>query len=412
MNTIVAMNRLPTPSQIVGFDRELRTRAHLRDIYVNQPGLYTRTGQPVPNAIYTDIAEANKGSVQTTVTMMLDQTADPILGEDRVGNEEAPVTKNATVYRNNWSHAIREDTYGARHLEQIDYGLYDKHKKGLALYAQQYEGLMIRQAGLQVRAENLWVGDTATQCPAGWNPNIFVQGASDADQPQYDPDLSTYSNRIVHGMMAGTGSLTPTNAQAMTYRMMNKLANWALDRKIMPLDIGGNDAFILTISELNAAIFSDPTFASNTGGAVWTAVAQLSEKIQNWYNVLGCFKSAAGVDIYIVVDHKSPTLIPGGTSEPYTLSAGYIRMGDIDLRQRSNPLTRDAGMLWGKSGVVKWEPEKLHYIKQDDNYFKQMGQGIAAVVGIQLLCWNPEDPADRSLEHQGSAVVVLARISY
>jgi len=411
---VVAPGNLPDQSKVLGFDKKLRMRAHLKDIYVNLMGLYKRETQSIPNAIYMKVNEATKGTNNVTITMKLPLTGDPVLANDTLsGNEEIPVTKAGTIYRNSYRKAVSVEEYGTRHLDQIDYGLYKQHISDLGMWAQQYKGLLIRQAGLETFASNLQAGDTATVAAVRFNPHFFVQGSPDADQPVFDIDNAVYTTSIVDSMVAaGGGSITPTNAQVMTYRFMNKLALRALDEKIWTLDIAGNDAYILTVSPLQASIFSDPTFSTNTGGAVWKDITQLSEKIQNWYNVLGVFKTSIGVDIYVVVDHKCPTLIVGGTAAPFSLTTGYVFPGDRDLRQRSLVNTRDAGMLWGRAGLVEWEPEPLHFVKQDEDYFKIMGHGIAGVNGIQQLHFDQESPAAGTLEYYGSMVVVFARIEY
>jgi hypothetical protein len=414
MTSVVAPGALAESSKVKGYDKKLRMRAHLKDIYVNLTGLFERETQTIPNAIYMKVNEANKGTNNVTITMKLPLVGDPVTGNDPLsGSEEIPVTKHGTIYRNNYKKAVSSEEYGVRNLDQVDYGLYKQHISDLGMWAQQYKGLRIRQAGLETYASNLWDGDTASVAAPRWNPHFFIQGATDAQQPLFDTSNSVYADNIVDAMIAaGGGSITPTNAQVMTYRFMNKLAMRALDEKIWTLDIGGNDAYILTVSALQASIFSDPTFATNTGGAVWKDITQLSEKIQNWYNVLGCFKTSIGVDIYVVIDHKCPTLQPSATAPPYSLSAGYVHPGDRDLRNRNQTNARDAGMLWGKAGLVEWEPEPLHFVKQDEDYFRVMGHGIAGVSGIQQLHFDQESPTSTSIEYYGSMVVVFARIAY
>jgi len=414
MALIADMAPLPAQSQIAGFDKTLRARATIKDIFVNLQGLFDRTEQTIPNAIYMKVDGTSPGTNNVTITMKLPLIEPAVLGNTRLtGNEEEPSTKAATIYRNNYKKAVVVEDYGVRKLDQQDYGLYKKHIKDLGLWASQFEGYEIRHALLERYSSNLAVGDTSASCVPEWHPHMYVQGATDAQQPTYSTDLTTYTNNIVGAIVnASDASFTASAAQAMTFRMMNKLAEKALDEKIFPLQIGGNDAYILTVSTLQAQIFSDPLWSANTGGAVWVGYNRLSEKTQNWYNVLGCFKSSIGVDIYVVVDHKCPTVRPGGSAGAYTLVAGYMKPGDVDDRNRSNAVTRDVGFLLGKTALCKWEPEPLHFVKQDDDYFRVMGHGIAGVRGIQQVHFDQQTPAAGSMEYYGSIGVIFARPTY
>lgn len=411
---ILALNQLEAQALITGYSKELQSRAHLKDIYVNlPPGIFRRTEQEISNAIYSTMPDdALDGANSARVTMDLPLQGPPILGNRRMtGTEEAPTTKSGTVYRNNYKKAVRVMEYGVRKLDQQSYGLYKKHISKLGFWAQEYKGLDLRSSYVQRYGMTLWNGDTINQCIPFWHPHIYVQGASNANQPVYSPNLATYTNSIVNAMIsAGGGSLNPTVNQTMDFRLLHRLCLRAMDLLIKPLDIEGQDAYILSVSPEQAAMFSDPTWTTVNGGSLWMQSNRLSEKIQNWYGILGKFKGPIGADIYLVTDHRCPTLLPGGTAEPYSLTAGYYWPGGVDQRNRSNPWARDACILWGKSGLFEWEPEKLHFVEQDEDYAQIMGHGIAGVRGFQQIHFDQLNPNATSKEYYGSILVPCARI--
>ncbi|HUS94027.1 MAG TPA: hypothetical protein VMZ24_02495 [Patescibacteria group bacterium] len=412
--SILALNQLEAAALITGYDKQLRRRAMLKDIYVNLQGLYNRTEQAIPNAIYMKFDEkALAGSNSARVTMKLPLVGAPVLGNTRmIGTEEAPVTKSATVYRNDYKKAVRVHTYGVRQVDQASYGLYKAHIDDLGTWAQQYKGLDIRTTALQTYGMTLWFGDTINLCVPFWHPHIYVGGATDANQPAYSTNLTTFTNNIVGSILsAGGGALTPTNAQTFIFRTMNKLVLRALDEKIRPLQIGGNDAFLFVISPHQASLFGDPTFnVASSAAALWYQQNRVNQTAQNWNGILGMYKSSAGADVYVVVDPKCPTLLPSGSSAPYTLTAGYVWPGDVDLRNRTNPNIRDACMFYGAGAFMEWEPEKLHFVKQDDEYSRIMGHGIAGVRGYQQVHFDQASPTNTSKEYYGSILAVLGRI--
>lgn len=419
MTTILGQAALPAQSQVASFDKMLRFRSRLKDIYVNLDGLYKRTEREIPNAIYMKVDEGTQGTNNITITMKLPLTGAVVRGNNRLGGtEEQPNTKAVTLYRNNYKKAVSTEEYGVRHLDQIDYGLYKQHVKDLSPWAQQNHGLDIRMAFLRRYSFNLLAGDTVNVCIPEWNPHFYVQGASDVQQPAYNSNDALYTNNIVNAILnAGGGSLAPTIGQAISFRALNKIAEKALDEKLYTLDIEGSDAYILVLSPLQAQILTDPTWVNATGGltsggGVWMQTSALPDKVQQWYNIIGCFRSSIGVNIYCVVDPKCPTLLPSGTAEPFSLADNYVWPGDVDLRNKNAINMRDACYLLARAALVAWEPEKLHFVKQDDDYYRIMGHGVAGVRGIQLPIYDQQNPNATSREYYGGMVCVFARPAY
>lgn len=416
MATLAGSPQLPAASRIAGYNRVLRARATLKDIYTNHTGLFKRTEMGMPNAIYMKVDEGQtRGTNNITITMKLPLTGAVVRGNRRLsGTEEDPNTVTAHVYRNQYKKAVKGEEYGVRYLDQVDYGLFQQHVRDLGAWAREYEGLEIRMAYLERYGHTLQDGDTQAVCVPEWTPHIFVQGAADLQQPAFDPNGVIYTNNIVNAILnANGGALTPqAQAHGITFRMLNKLAEMAMDEFIIPLQIGGQDAYILTISPRAAAMFTDPTWVTNNLGSQWTDYNRLSDKVQNWYGVIGKFMSSSGADIYIVVDPRCPTVLPSGSAEPFSLRAGYVWPGDVDLRNLANPATRDVYTLHGRAGICNWEPEKMHFVSQDDDYGRILGDGLAGVRGIMQVQYDSENPDATTREYYGSISVIAGRPVY
>ncbi len=407
---ITGLSQLPSASRVTGYAKKLRFRATLKDIFVNMPGLFSRSERSIPNTMYAKIDEtANQGANNIRVTMKLPLTGSVVTGNSRLlGNEVAPSTKTGSLYRNNYKYAVRTETYNTRKLDQQNYNLYDQHVKDLGKHAMQFEGKQIRQALMKRYPDDMIAGDLLGVISKAWNPHVFVQGLGDSEQPSYDSTNQDYINNIADAMYAVNNAWTQSQSGAANFRMLNKIALRALDKKIMPLDIEGNDAYILTMSPLQASIYTDPIL-TGSHGAVWTSFDRLSDTVQNWYGVIGKFKTSIGVDIYVVVDPKCATVLPGGSAAPWTLTPGYMDEGDVDNRNLSNTKTRDVGVLLGKGALVNWEPEKLHMVKHEDDYGRILGTGYAGTRGIQLMVFDGASATDTSLEYYGSMLCIMDR---
>jgi hypothetical protein len=408
---ISGVEQLPAASRMTGYDKKLQMRATLKDVFVNLPGLFSRDGQSIPNGMYMKLDQTSNSSAnKINITMKLPLTGSVITGNSRLlGNEVSPETKSGTIYRNNYKYAVRTETYNTRKLDQQYLGVFDQHVKDLGTHSMQHKGKQIRQALLKRYPNDMIAGDLLSEGISQlWNPHVFVQGASDANQPDYDSTNQDYINNIVTAIESVSGSFAPSQAGSANFRMLNKIALRALDKKLMPLDIEGNDAFVLTVSPLSAAMYTDPTL-SDSHGAVWTSFNRLSDKVQNWYGIIGKFKTSIGCDIYVTVDPKCPTVMPGGSAAPFTLTPGFMDEGDVDNRNLGQTKTRDCGILLGKGALVEWEPEKLHMVKHEDDYGRILGTGYAGTRGIQMLTFDDASPSDTSLEYYGSMLCIMDR---
>ncbi|MEJ2066147.1 MAG: hypothetical protein P8X74_23190 [Reinekea sp.] len=406
---------------VTQFHKTLRRRAIPKDIYANITGeriIYTRQELSMPSAVIERLdAKAIGGASTVRIGLKMEPNANIIRGNGvAMGTEIQPVVKSGSLYRNNYRIVFQDKPgYGEHRIDAEFYSLYEQHAKDLAPHAAAEEGLEIRMALVETNGYNLQSGSTQNVCPAQWNRHVYVAGAGTIwQQPQFHPNWAVYTNRIVGAMnraSGGTGNFPQTAAQMLSGQVCDDLVRFAFLRRLWPLNIGGNQAFILTISQLQAARFSNPRFI-DTLGARYTRVDDLrNSKVQNWYGLLGKWTSAAGADLYFVRDDRLPTLIPSGTGEPYGLQAGYMWPITNDQRQLENPVVRDASVLHASGALYLLEPEKMHMISQDWDYNVRNGVGYAGNRGYQHLQFDvtPVDPTGAAREYFGSALVVLGR---
>lgn len=417
-----SLNDLSGGSLVVRkFSNTLRRRAIPKSIYANITGeriIYKRQEMAMPSAVIERLSpEEIGGATSVRVGLKMEPNANIIRGNGvAMGTEIPPVVKSGTLYRNNYRIVFQDKPgYGEHKIDAEFYRLYEEHVKDLAPHAAAEEDLEIHMGLVETNGWNLQAGSTQNTCPAQWNRHCYVGGVSSVwDQPAFHTNLATYTNRIVSAMdtaSGGAGLFSQTAGQMLSGKMLDDLIRFAFMRRLWPLMIGGNQAFVLTISQLQAARFANPRYV-DTLGSQYTRVDDIKDsKVQNWYGLLGKWMSAAGADIYIVRDDRLATLIPGGTGEPYSLQAGYMWPIANDQRQLNNPITRDASILHAAGALYLLEPEKMHMISQDWDYNVRNGVGYAGNRGYQQMQFDrtPVDPTGVDREYFGSVLVVLGR---
>jgi hypothetical protein len=369
-------------------DAELRLKSVLMSIYIALSGLYNTKKQSMPNGIYMKISDkALKDAWRTRITLMYKLREGGVLGNDQaIGNEEQPSTRVAEIYHNNCRKVVAVPGYGIDKLHADYLGLFEQHIDNLADWNKDQEDLEIHQALLRTYGETLTVGETASECVEGWNPNMFIAGlgAHDTRQPVWHSNDATYTSRIL-------AALAQVNSGAGTFLnsdVLSSLSNYALRKRIEPLDIPGTEngkGYVVTISELQAMYLGDPAWSARNLGTLYVQKAALNEKVMNWPGILGMYK-----DLLLVVDHRAATVVRNGSA----LTPGYMRHGDNDQRSRdmASGNVFDVVTLHGKGAVWKWEPEPIHSIEQTDDYGKVKGVGTACVRGIGIpLFWEDFD---------------------
>jgi hypothetical protein len=412
---VTAPAMLSAQSQKIGFDSELRMKSLLESIYTDLKGIYSTEKKSIPNAIYMEIQDsALSDSHSAVITMLMKLRNAGVYGNAMaIGQEETPVTKAGTIYRNNCRKVVLQPGYGARELDARHLNLYKQHVNNLGDWNKEEEDLEIHQALLETYGETLLHGDTAAACVPNWNANMFIAGLDmfDANQPKYSANPATYSANIVAGILAsGGGHLDPIPNQTLNQTVLSNLSNFAISKRITPMKIPGlpgGRGYVLTISEIQAMYLGDPVWAAGNLGSLYIQLNNLKEEVQNWTGVLGAYKN-----LLIVEDVRQSTVLPAGTSAPHSLTAGYMWHGDTDLRNRDHKHVRDVAMLHGAGAVWKWYPQKEHFIDQKDDYGMVEGVGTACVRGIGSLVLNQQVPGVGTQEQFSSIACLCSMPDY
>jgi hypothetical protein len=397
---MVAPAALPAQSQITMYDKKLRMRSLLKDIYSKLEGLYNTKAGSIPNTIYMRVEEQALQGNTCVITMKKPLSAAAVYGNNvAIGNEELPTTKAVTLYRNNLRKVVSTPGYGTRELDAAPYRLYETHVDNLGDWNKEQEGLEIRQAFVERYGETLVHGDTTGFCARNWNPNIAVFGLPIRTMvPTYSANQATYTTNIITSVIAaGGGSILPTVGQTLNQPNMSNLSNLAMEKRITPLSIPGlpgGKGYILTISERQATYVGDPAWSQRNLGDAFRYGEP--KEVMSWPGVIGSWK-----DLLIVVDPRQPTLVPTGSAAPFGLSAGFVWPGDIDERYRSDRDCCDTVFLLGQDAIAKWDAQKLHHITQDDDYGAVVGHGTARVWGVQLPVYDQQVPNMGSWEYFG-----------
>ena len=413
---IIAPTALANNSLIRGYDKELRTKAVLDDIYEQLSGLYLLDRKSIPrDALRLKVnAQAKAESNNITITMRLHIQGGGVYDPNvLIGTEVRPVTRSLVIRKNIVRKAVTSPGYGPDEEDARPYGLYKDWIDGLALWNKEHHGWSIRQSLLEQFGESLVHGRTLAASPRNWSPNMLVAGLGRINmQVNYNVNRAAYTTSLVNRiLLSGGGTMNPLVTQTLNQPNLSNANLLALNNRIAKLAIPGlpgNGGWVLTISEIQNVYLGDPAWSARNLGTEWSNVTQLNEKVQGWSGITGKYKN-----FIIVQDERQPTLKISGTSPPFGLSAGYVLMGDVDNRGRDDLWTRDTAFILGNACVVDWNSMPLRHVTQDDDYKMVMGHGTAVVEGISMpIFGGPEGLTGANLEQYSSMVMVLSMPEY
>jgi len=403
---ILGINRLAARSIVRGYDLKLQMRTVIRDIYTYAEGIYNRKNQSFPEGTIKGKVKDSSNTV-TTITMKGLISLPGVGGQTALrGTEERPTTFDVFCYQANWRKAIPIPGYGSRKMEADKYKLYETHEKQLgSQWEPEEHGYAIREGILERYDHNMVnpASDCAAACVQWWHPNMFIPTNGPYGQPAFNRNRATHTNTICASLIA-TGGFGQLAARTATAPVLEDISNWALNpRRLRPLSIPGmptGKGFVCTVSEIQAGFMSNPTYSALNMGSQWISYSQLNDKLIMWPGVIGRYNN-----LLIVVDDRQPTLIPGGSAPPFSLTAGYMVWGNRDLRQRTNPNVKDTMFIHGESSFIEVEGEPVHWLDDVQDYGFNKGIGIGGVRGCQRADFL--DPNSTAIVQEGGGVAIL-----
>jgi hypothetical protein len=375
------------------------------DIYTMKEGEYNRKNEKWPeDAIIMSVKDqtASRG----VITLQEGLRLPGVYGQTQaLGTEEDVRTRDLSVYQANYRKVINKPNYGIRKLESDDYKLYEKSESNVTEWSKEQKGFELRHAFVETFGMNMTdpASDSSADCVENWHPNIFVPTALPQQQPVYDANRATYTNNLVASLIA-TGGLGQLTQRTLTATVLEDLSNWLLNpKRIQRLKIPQlptGSGFVVTVSELMAAMLSNPIFTTNNLGSMWLARNRIPDSIQSWPGIIGTYN-----DMVIICDPRQPTIWGSGSSQPYSAVAGYMVWDSRDLRNRDQVGVKDTAFVHGAGSLIMVEGEKVHWITDDYDYAFHGGLGIAGVRGYQLP--NYTDRTTGDVLNQTGALVIL-----
>jgi hypothetical protein len=400
---------IPTDLLVREYLRDLNEEALPNDIFEAQsaPVVYAGGKKPItlPEAGYIKLDAAAQDARDIMIPMIKDFSGD--LGEggltDPRGTEEDMVLKSFKMQCNDIWHTHTNEAYG---LLARDRNLYKLIEAGPKL-----EGRYFKSAIGRARRQMLTEGQSSNllEYPhfnsAMLNPNWFLPGVDDVDQPHYSMTHQNHVDNIVHALNhAGTG----VNAAASIH-FLQRLQEWAF-ANLNPYEDGEGQYFIV--------VLPSPQVTWLKHNSNERALGQYYRNPDSNGNKMS-FRFPGFVDkvdkLVICEDGIYPTITISGTpsrsdgTHDGTMTIQYRGMGSSDPRDFSAG-ARQVGWILGKSYGCEWFPEKLHWEYDYKWYDRKYGSGLFGVFGAKLVCFNEYGSrVSSTMQHDGSACLAFAR---
>ena len=385
------------------WDTRLQEETLFRDIFSRLRTTFDRTkGIDIPlNALTLEInAAALDGFRQARIGFVRSLNGNGRQGDLQlqIGFEETLREQSQEVYFNELSHAAATYEYGIHFHDHKPYGLnMELVTRLLGNWMEEKFGLYYREALLQRRGGNLALSPVFQG--QLWNQRWFVKNA--ATQPAYSTVLQTHTNNIANALIAaGTGENATLDAN-----YMNALSHYITTNRIEPLSISGQKGYIMTVPT-NQKYHALNLDRADSMSSYFTSVNRFPDQLRSVFPEGACL--GKWQDIFLVEDERAPTLTIGGSTEPFTLTPGYVHPGNRDERDTSSG-ARDIGFLLGRAPLIDYYPVKVHHKYDDYNYEKWQGKGAFCMRGVQMRTYDDVTPTNTSWEQRFCAVCAFAR---
>jgi hypothetical protein len=319
--------------------------------------------------------------------------------ETLLGNEEQMQLLYSSFFSNDWAHAVSAEAYGIDFRELSATQIYEKIGTLLAQWLGEKRGEFYRQAILETRSSNLTYSPLSLTQPL--NPNWFLPGALDADQPAYSATAATLENNVG----AALAGVTATD-NVLNVRRILRLGDYLQERYIKPLTIDGMQLYILMVHPDEHRYLIDPSRSDSFAKYYIDAAA-----LPNVKNVIPGTTGVIGNKVCVVPDWRCPTVKLSGTSADYTISTGYLAPGRQDGRTTGRVANVDfnANYVLGEHALGYYESEMPHFENQYDEYKKYYGKGYIGAFGVQLINWDKDTPTDSTIQSEGTFIVPTQR---
>ena len=350
--------------------------------------------------IFHDITPAGREAYARKVILQLTKSLNGAAREGNaqvlLGNEEDIKVKQFSAFANDWAHAVITQSYGIDYRENAPTKIYEEAKPLLAQWLGEYMGWNARMALVERISNNLTVAPISLT--TNWNQNWYV--ASATTQPAYSATPATYKNNILTVMDAVTQS-----AAHLDIGMILDIEEEARNRYIKPIKFEGHDLYFFYVAPEEYKRLRDPAITASVGN-YWVEAAALGSGELD--KIVPGDKFVVG-GVVVCRDNRNAG-IGSDTPASTTLNAYYLKQGRNDERTTIPDAKQwNANILLGESALVKFQPEKPHYEKQDDEYDKFGGVGYIGACSYQIPAFDLDTPTDSSAQQEGSMIVVTTR---
>lgn len=387
----MAQARLSASQKKKAWDTNLDMASRPADIFAPDFTGVLRDGKSavLPNSVIAK-KKASSGENHMTISLLKDlEGTGRIGGQDLLGYEEAQSTVEMSIYADEVKHAVSGEKYGLNAWEKSPYRILDKANPQLALWHKQYGGANVRQAMCENYSQNLTATGTQVGLTAKVNSNTYVMGVANTSQPAYDSTASTYASNI---------NTAFSSSAEVTLDYLNALSEWVTSIKYLePIELNGKPKYILTIPSRSK------TLLWNVAGSASTLFKEADVRGTN--NAAFKLEGFEYGNLMLVEDVKAPraTITAGSTAFSY--------FGVTDDRATPGATVADVGYILGKSPVIEYEIESLHYEFERQDYDRILGIGALRTRGYNLREYDLVTGAgDTTIVNKSSAIVLFQSV--
>jgi len=406
---------LEVAQQIRIFNRKLRMEPALNDVFTYSQATIKSTdkNRVISDAIYLKLEPGSSDGRFVNVPMMTDLTGEPVEGTttSQVGRERRLNTKYCEAFSTDVSQAVTLEEYGLEALTKAPYQINEQAVKQLGKYKAEIMGRYHRQTLLESYSYNL--NNTPHNLALMFSPNIFVAGATFAQQPRFanepqrvgatvgaSPTAAGWATQIATALINNGGA-------AATLRMLLQIEEYVSTHKYIPaLSVGGASRYILLLPSNQCTYLKDPTVIGSMGD-IFVERSCLNEAEMNFPNVLGRVGR-----LLIVEDERYPTLTVTGSAGNYGLTAQYRAPGrgaNSDPRDHTQN-GYDVGFVLGPECIIDKTDEDWHLEYQWEEYDKFYATGIFATLGMSMpLYKNGSITTATNIQQDSSCAIIFGK---